>query len=159
MFKVGIGYDVHRFGAGRPLILGGIEIDYPRGLLGHSDADVLIHAIIDALLGAAGEGDIGKYFPDTDKSLKDISSLKLLERVVVALNKKGLCVQQVDTVIIAEKPKIAPYAEKMRSRIAEILNVTKEAVNIKATTTEGMCFTGRGEGIAAQAVAVVSSLY
>lgn len=153
--RVGIGYDVHRLVAGRPLILGGVEIPWELGLEGHSDADVLVHAVMDALLGAAGDGDIGGHFPDTDMRYKNISSLVLLERVMDHLSAGGWAVGNVDAVIIAQAPKMAPYIARMRQNIAGILRVTPERVNVKATTTERLGFAGRGEGIAAQAVACI----
>ncbi|KNZ68462.1 2-C-methyl-D-erythritol 2,4-cyclodiphosphate synthase [Thermincola ferriacetica] len=153
--RIGIGYDVHRLVPGRPLILGGVNIPYEKGLLGHSDADVLIHAIMDALLGAAGEGDIGRHFPDSDEAYKGISSLLLLKRVAQVIRDKGYEVNNVDSIIIAQKPKMAPYIEQMVQNIAGILQVNAAGINVKATTTEGLGFTGSGEGIAAQAVATI----
>lgn len=153
--RIGIGYDVHRLVPGRPLILGGVNIPYEKGLLGHSDADVLIHAIMDALLGAAGEGDIGRHFPDSDEAYKGISSLLLLKRVAQVIRDKGYEVNNVDSIIIAQKPKMAPYIEQMVQNIAGILQVSAAGINVKATTTEGLGFTGSGEGIAAQAVATI----
>jgi 2-C-methyl-D-erythritol 2,4-cyclodiphosphate synthase len=154
--RIGIGYDSHRFVAGRKFIIGGIEIKHPMGLLGHSDADVLVHAIIDALLGAAGLGDIGIHFPDNDRQWKDASSLDLLKRVKEKILSTGLQIQWIDAVIIAEQPKIAPYRDAMRSSIASVLGIDKEKINIKAKTNEGMGFVGRGEGIAAQAVCLLA---
>ncbi len=153
--RIGIGYDVHRLVEGRKLILGGVEIPHYRGLLGHSDADVLVHAVMDALLGAAGAGDIGKHFPDSDERYKGISSLRLLESVRKHLADKGYRVNNIDTVIVAQKPKLAPYLELMAVSIAETLETERERVNIKATTTEGLGFAGAEEGIAAQAVAMI----
>lgn len=153
--RIGIGYDVHRLVEGRKLILGGVEIPHYRGLLGHSDADVLVHAVMDALLGAAGAGDIGKHFPDSDERYKGISSLRLLESVRKHLADKGYRVNNIDTVIVAQKPKLAPYLELMAVSIAETLETERERVNIKATTTEGLGFAGGEEGIAAQAVAMI----
>ncbi|ADG81141.1 2-C-methyl-D-erythritol 2,4-cyclodiphosphate synthase [Thermincola potens] len=153
--RIGIGYDAHRLVPGRPLILGGVNIPYEKGLLGHSDADVLIHAIMDALLGAAGEGDIGRHFPDSDEAYKGISSLLLLKRVAQVIRDKGYEVNNVDSIIIAQKPKMAPYIEQMVQNIAGILQVNAAGINVKATTTEGLGFTGSGEGIAAQAVATI----
>lgn len=153
--RIGIGYDVHRLVPGRALILGGVNIPYEKGLLGHSDADVLIHAIMDALLGAAGEGDIGRHFPDSDEAYKGISSLLLLKRVAQVIRDKGYEVNNVDSIIIAQKPKMAPYIEQMVQNIAGILQVNAAGINVKATTTEGLGFTGSGEGIAAQAVATI----
>lgn len=153
--RVGIGYDVHRLVEGRPLVLGGMEIPYPEGLLGHSDADVLVHAIMDALLGAAGAGDIGRHFPDSDGRYKGISSLLLLSRVGDILREKGLEIVNIDSVMIAQAPKLAPYIEGMCLKLAETLGLRPGQVNVKATTTEGLGFTGTGEGMAAQAVAMV----
>lgn len=154
--RTGIGMDAHRFAVGRPLRLGGVDIPASRGLLGHSDADVLLHAIMDALLGGAGLGDIGTHFPPEDPAYKSIDSLKLLARVRDRLRAAGWDVAHVDAVVLAEAPKIAPYIEEMRSRIGRTLNVDAAAISIKATTTEGMGAIGRGEGIAAYAVATIS---
>lgn len=151
-FRVGNGYDVHKLVEGRKLILGGVEITYEKGLLGHSDADVLVHSIMDALLGACGESDIGKHFPDNDMSYKGISSLVLLEKVKDILKGKGYSIVNVDSTIIADNPKLSPYIYEMKANIAEILQLDKDCVGIKATTSEGLGFTGRGEGIAAYAV-------
>ncbi|QXM07283.1 2-C-methyl-D-erythritol 2,4-cyclodiphosphate synthase [Crassaminicella indica] len=153
--RIGMGYDVHKLVDGRKLILGGVEIPYKKGLLGHSDADVLLHAIKDALLGAAALGDIGKLFPDTDDKFKGVSSIKLLSEVNTILHTKGYIVNNIDSTIIAQKPKMAPYIEQMRRNIADTLGIGVDAVNVKATTTEGLGFTGMGEGIAAQAVASI----
>jgi 2-C-methyl-D-erythritol 2,4-cyclodiphosphate synthase len=153
--RVGLGYDVHPFVEGRPLILGGIIVPYPLGLKGHSDADVLVHAICDALLGAIAEGDIGRHFPDTDPQYKGIRSTILLERVVARVKKKGFHPINVDATLVAEKPRLSDFIPRMVEEIAEILRLEKERVNIKATTSEGLGFTGRGEGIAAHAVALV----
>jgi len=153
--RVGIGYDAHKLVEGRKLILGGVHIPYEKGLLGHSDADVLLHAICDALLGAAGLGDIGRHFPDTDESYRGISSMKLLEAVGEKISRAGFQCVNVDAVIIAQKPKLAIFMEDMKSNIAAALRIVPDAVNIKATTTEGMGFEGKGEGISAQAVALV----
>lgn len=153
--RVGIGYDAHRLVEGRQLILGGVNIPYDKGLLGHSDADVLLHAICDALLGAAGLGDIGRHFPDTDERYRGISSVKLLVEVRKKMNDKGLHCGNVDAVIVAQQPKLAPYMDRMRDTIATALQIDPDAVTIKATTTEGMGFEGRGEGISAQAVTLV----
>jgi len=150
--RVGIGYDVHAFANNRRLVLGGVEIPYEMGLAGHSDADVLIHAVMDALLGAAGLGDIGEHFPDCQACYKDISSVLLLDRVRELLREKGFYPHNLDCIIIAEAPKLAPYREQMRGLLAEHLGLELCKVNIKATTTEGLGFTGRKEGIAAQAV-------
>jgi 2-C-methyl-D-erythritol 2,4-cyclodiphosphate synthase len=140
---------------GRPLVVGGVEIPSPRGLLGHSDADVLIHAVCDAVLGALGLGDIGKHFPDTDERFRGISSLVLLERVQAMASQRGFRCGNLDAVIIAQQPKMSPYIDRMRAAIARGLNVSPEAVSIKATTTEGLGFEGRAEGIAAQAVVLM----
>jgi 2-C-methyl-D-erythritol 2,4-cyclodiphosphate synthase len=154
-FSTGIGYDVHPLRSGRRLILGGIEIPYQKGLAGHSDADVLLHAICDALLGAVGEGDLGQHFPDTDPRYRDISSLKLLEAVRDRVTAKGYQVVHLDTVLIAEEPRLAPYIPQMRSAVAKCLGLTEAAVNIKAKTNEKLGFIGRGEGIAAQAISTL----
>ena len=153
--RVGMGYDVHKLTEGRDLILGGVKIPWEKGLLGHSDADVLIHAVMDALLGASALGDIGKHFPDTDPAYKGISSLKLLEYVMDLLEKNGFSVGNVDAVIIAQKPKMAPHIPQMRKNLAEAMRIPKARVNVKATTEEGLGFTGRGEGIASQAVCLL----
>jgi 2-C-methyl-D-erythritol 2,4-cyclodiphosphate synthase len=155
MFRVGQGYDVHRLVENRPLILGGVEIEYPFGLDGHSDADVLCHAVMDALLGAAGLGDIGMHFPDTYPQFKNMSSLSMLELVAKMLTKNRLTVGNIDATVVAQLPKVAPYREKMAANIARILKVPVNAVNIKATTEEGLGFTGAGEGIAAHAVCLL----
>ncbi|WP_107943499.1 2-C-methyl-D-erythritol 2,4-cyclodiphosphate synthase [Metasolibacillus sp. FSL H7-0170] len=151
MFRVGQGYDVHAFAEGRKLILGGIEIPHERGLLGHSDADVLLHTITDAALGAIGEGDIGRHFPDTDPEWKDADSAKLLQYIWKIVEEKGYVLGNVDATIMAQRPKMAPYIEPMRNRIAELLNADASQVNVKATTTEKLGFVGREEGIAALA--------
>ena len=153
---IGIGYDVHAFADGRKLILGGVEIPHERGLLGHSDADVLIHAVMDALLGASGLGDIGVHFPDTDPQYKDISSLELLKKTKQLLSGHGFRIVNIDAVVIAQRPKIAPHILKMRENLAEVLKVSKTQINIKGTTTEGLGFAGREEGIAAQAAACLT---
>jgi len=150
--RSGIGYDVHRLVEGRKLVLGGVDIPHDKGLLGHSDADVLLHAVADALLGAAGMGDIGRHFPDTDPAYKGISSRRLLKEVVRKIGEKGLTVHNVDSVIVAQSPKLAPHIPAMRRNLAEDLNISEELVNIKATTTEGLGPSGRGEGIASYAV-------
>lgn len=152
MIRVGQGFDVHQLAEGRPLIIGGVEIPYEKGLLGHSDADVLLHTIADAALGAIGEGDIGKHFPDTDPHFKDADSAKLLSAVWELVKEKGYTLGNVDCTIIAQKPKMAPHIPAMRARIAELLEAEEAQVNVKATTTETLGFTGRGEGIASQAV-------
>ena len=154
-FKIGTGYDVHRLVPDRDLILGGVKIEHTLGLLGHSDADVLIHAIMDAILGAMGLGDIGKHFPDTDPQYKDISSVKLLEHVAGLMETNGYVLGNVDAVIIAQKPKCAPYISEMKNNIAKALQADPADVNIKATTEEGLGFTGREESIAASAVALL----
>ncbi|WP_209125299.1 2-C-methyl-D-erythritol 2,4-cyclodiphosphate synthase [Alkalihalobacillus sp. BA299] len=156
MFRIGQGFDVHQLVEGRPLIVGGIEIEYEKGLLGHSDADVLLHTIADAALGAIGEGDIGKHFPDTDPAFKDANSAKLLEHVWKIVKEKGYSLGNVDCTIIAQQPKMAPYISQMRERIAYLLEGKVDQVNVKATTTEKLGFTGRGEGIAAQAVILLN---
>jgi len=155
VLRIGNGYDVHRLQEGRKLVLGGVEIPYPLGLEGHSDADVLLHAICDALLGAAGLRDIGHHFPDTDMRYKDINSLYLLGEVADKLNQVGYKVLNIDSTIIAQKPKLAPYIDQMCQNIAEVLQIEIGQVNVKATTTEGLGFTGRKEGIAALAVALI----
>lgn len=157
--RVGIGYDVHRLTEGRKLILGGVEVAHDKGLLGHSDADVLVHAIMDALLGAAALGDIGKHFPDTDPAYKGISSLKLLAHVQELLLQQGYVVENIDATIIAQKPKLRPYIAQMERNIAQVLAVSEEQVNVKATTEERLGFTGREEGISAQAVCSLAGLY
>lgn len=155
MFRSGIGYDAHRFGEGRKLVLGGVEIPHPRGLEGHSDADVLTHAIADALLGAVGEHDIGHHFPNTDESLRGISSLEILRRVGEILRAANYRVVNVDATLIAEAPKIGPHLAAMRSKLAAALEIDPGRVGIKATTNEGMGAIGRGEGMSAMAVASV----
>lgn len=156
--RVGMGYDVHRLTEGRDLILGGVNIPYEKGLLGHSDADVLLHAIMDALLGAAALGDIGKHFPDTDPTYKGISSLKLLEHVGRLLEDQLYVIENIDATIIAQRPKMAPYIDAMRKNIAETLHISVEQVNVKATTEEGLGFTGRGEGISSQAICALEKI-
>lgn len=155
MFRSGIGYDAHRFGEGRKLVLGGVEIPHARGLEGHSDADVLTHAIADALLGAIGERDIGHHFPNTDETIRGISSLEILRRVGEILTEKNCRVTNVDATLIAEAPKIGPHIETMRAKLAAALGIDVTQVGIKATTNEGMGALGRGEGMAAMAVASV----
>ena len=152
-FRVGTGFDVHALVENRALILAGVRVPYEKGLLGHSDADVALHALMDALLGAAGKGDIGKHFPDTDD--KGADSRRLLRAVVEMLQKDGWRVNNVDVTIIAQRPKLAPFIATMRELVASDLGITEDAVNIKATTTEKLGFTGRGEGIAAEAVASI----
>ncbi len=159
MFRIGQGFDVHQFAEGRPLIIGGIEIPYEKGLIGHSDADVLLHTITDACLGAAGEGDIGRHFPDTDPAYKDADSAKLLQYVWQhVIKKKGYELVNADCTIMAQKPKMSPYIEKMRERIAELLECSPEQINVKATTTEKLGFVGREEGIAAMAVVLLKKI-
>ncbi len=153
--KIGFGYDVHRLVEGRKLILGGVEIPFSKGLLGHSDADVLSHAIADALLGAAVLGDIGEHFPDTDSSYKNISSLKLLQFTVKLLRNNGFNIVNIDSTVVLESPKIAPYIRDIRENIANALGVRIEVISVKATTTEGLGFTGTGEGASAYAVVLI----
>ncbi|MBB5325812.1 2-C-methyl-D-erythritol 2,4-cyclodiphosphate synthase [Anoxybacillus tepidamans] len=155
MFRIGQGFDVHQLVEGRPLMIGGVHIPYEKGLLGHSDADVLLHAIADACLGAIGAGDIGKHFPDTDPQYKNADSALLLQHVWNLVKKEGYKLVNIDCTIIAQKPKMAPYIEKMQERIAQLLEGERSRVNVKATTTEKLGFTGRGEGIAAQAVVLL----
>ena len=150
MLRIGQGFDVHQFAEDRPLIIGGIEIPYERGLIGHSDADVLLHTVADACLGAIGEGDIGRHFPDTDPEFLDADSAKLLEHVWQLVKEKGYTLVNIDCTIMAQKPKMAPHIEKMRERIAELLEASRDQVNVKATTTERLGFVGREEGIASQ---------
>lgn len=152
-FRVGTGYDVHKLVENRKLILCGVEVPYELGLLGHSDADVALHALSDALLGAAALGDIGKHFPDTDERFEGADSAVLLEHVVGLLQEKGWQINNVDVTIIAQRPKLAGYIPAMRARVAQVLAIDEDCVNVKATTTEKLGFTGRGEGIAAEAVA------
>lgn len=154
--RIGMGYDVHRLVPDRELILGGVRIDYKLGLLGHSDADVLLHAIMDAILGAAALGDIGKHFPDTDPAYKGASSIRLMEHVRELVQEEGFSVENVDATIIAQKPKMRPYIDEMRQNIADALGVELSRINVKATTEEGLGFTGSGEGISAQAVCLLS---
>lgn len=156
--RVGLGYDVHKLVSDRKLIIGGVEIPYEKGLLGHSDADVLLHAIMDALLGAAALGDIGKHFPDTDDEYKGISSIKLLERVGRLISDNNYIIENIDAVIIAQKPKMLPYREQMVKNIADALKIEENRVNIKATTEEGLGFTGAGEGISSQAIASLNTV-
>ena len=156
MFRIGQGFDVHQLVEGRPLIIGGITIPYEKGLLGHSDADVLLHTVADAVLGAIGAGDIGKHFPDTDPAFKGADSAKLLEHVWNLVKNEGYSLVNADCTIIAQSPKMAPYIEDIRVRIAGLLEATVEQVNVKATTTEKLGFTGRREGIAAQAVVLLA---
>lgn len=153
--RIGHGYDVHRLVEGRKLILGGTEVPHKLGLDGHSDADVLVHAIMDALLGAAALGDIGKLFPDTDEAFRGIDSTILLNRVLLAIREKGFSVGNVDCTILAQKPKLAPYIPQMKQRIAEVLQVDPDQINVKATTEERLGFTGSEQGIAAHAVCII----
>jgi 2-C-methyl-D-erythritol 2,4-cyclodiphosphate synthase len=155
--RVGTGYDVHRLVAGRKLIIGGVEIPYERGLLGHSDADVLLHAVCDALLGAAGLGDIGVHFPDNDPAYKNIDSVRLLEQTRDKIVARGFSIQNLDAIIFAEAPKISPYRAAMQERISEMLRIPLVDVNVKATTTEGLGYIGRGEGIAAMCTVLIYS--
>lgn len=156
MIRIGHGYDVHRLVEDRKLILGGVEIEYQYGLLGHSDADVLLHAICDSLLGAAALGDIGKHFPDSDDRYKGIDSCLLLNEVVELIGSRGYTVGNIDATVIAQKPKLAPYIQTMRENIARLCKVELDAVNVKATTEEKLGFTGSGEGIAAHAVCLIN---
>lgn len=155
--RIGMGYDVHRLVPGRDLILGGVNLPYERGLLGHSDADVLVHAIMDALLGAAALGDIGKLFPDTDPAYEGISSMLLLKKVGELLLEKSFLIENIDATIIAQAPKMRPYIDRMRENIAAVLGIDVEQVSVKATTEEGLGFTGQGEGISAQAICMLTS--
>ena len=156
--RVGMGYDVHKLTEDRKLILGGVEIPYEKGLLGHSDADVLLHAIMDALLGAAALGDIGKHFPDTDPAYKGISSIKLLEHVGKLLDDHMYVIENIDATIIAQRPKMRPYIDQMRENIAKALGVETDQINVKATTEEGLGFTGTGEGISSQAICLLTEI-
>jgi len=151
MFRIGQGYDVHAFAEGRPLIIGGVTIPHDKGLIGHSDADVLLHAITDAALGAIGEGDIGRHFPDTDAAFKDADSAKLLEEIWKTVEGRGYELGNIDCTIIAQRPKMAPHIEEIRGRVAQLLKADPSQVNVKATTTEKLGFTGREEGIASLA--------
>jgi 2-C-methyl-D-erythritol 2,4-cyclodiphosphate synthase len=153
--RIGHGYDVHRLVEGRKLILGGVDVPYAKGLLGHSDADVLLHAISDAILGAIGEGDIGRHFPDTDPAYKGADSVKLLQHVMGLADAKGYRIGNVDATVVAQRPKLAPFIQQMRQNIARALATDDDRVNVKATTTEELGFAGRGEGIAAYGVALL----
>ena len=155
MIRTGLGIDTHAFAPGRPLILAGVRIPYEQGLAGHSDADVLAHAVIDALLGAAGEGDIGQHFPDTDERYAGADSLALLRTVMALLGEQGFAVRHVDATVVMERPKLAPHRAAMRASLAGVLGLAPAAVNVKATTGEGLGFVGRGEGVAALAVATI----
>lgn len=156
--RIGMGYDVHRLVEGRDLILGGVKIPYEKGLLGHSDADVLLHAVMDALLGAAALGDIGKHFPDTEPEYEGISSVCLLERVGRLVSEELYVIGNIDATIVAQRPKMRPYIEKMRENVAKALHISLNQINIKATTEEGLGFTGNGEGISAQAAACLETI-
>jgi 2-C-methyl-D-erythritol 2,4-cyclodiphosphate synthase len=153
--RIGLGYDVHAFAAGRPLVLGGVTVPHESGLVGHSDADVLVHALMDAILGALREGDIGRLFPDTDPAFSGISSIELLRQVTGLMEGRGYRLTDADTVIVAERPKLAPYRDQMRETIADALGVDAASVGVKATTTEGLGFEGRSEGMAAHAVVLL----
>ena len=156
--RIGQGYDVHRLVEGRKLIIGGVDIPYEKGLLGHSDADVLLHAVMDALLGAAALGNIGQHFPDSDERYKGISSIALLKEVGKILQENGYMIENIDSTVIAQRPKLLPYRPQMAENIAAALGIEKEQVSVKATTEEGLGFTGTGEGISAQAIALLSSV-
>lgn len=156
--RIGLGYDVHKLVEGRDLILGGVTVPYEKGLLGHSDADVLVHAVMDALLGAAALGDIGQHFPDTDPAYKGASSIELLKHVGKLLEQKGYVVENIDATIIAQRPKLAPYRPQMVENIAGALNLPADKVNVKATTEEGLGFTGSGEGISSQAITLLTAV-
>ena len=156
--RIGQGYDVHRLVEGRKLIIGGVDIPYEKGLLGHSDADVLLHAVMDALLGAAALGDIGQHFPDSDERYKGISSIALLKEVGKILQENGYMIENIDSTVMAQRPKLLPYRPQMAENIAAALGIEKEQVSVKATTEEGLGFTGTGEGISAQAIALLSSV-
>lgn len=156
--RIGMGYDVHKLAENRKMIIGGVEIPYEKGLLGHSDADVLIHAIMDALLGAAALGDIGKHFPDNDEQYRGISSVKLLEHVRELIADEGYVIGNIDATIIAQRPKMSPYREQMRENIAKALGISINQIGIKATTEEGLGFTGAGEGISSQAIALLETV-
>lgn len=153
--RVGLGYDVHKLVEGRKLIIGGVNVPHEKGLLGHSDADVLIHAVMDSILGALALGDIGKHFPDTDEKYKGADSMKLLELVYNLIKEKGYCIGNIDCTIIAQSPKMAPHIQNMRENIAKALNTSIENINVKATTEEGLGFTGAKEGIAAQSICLL----
>lgn len=156
--RIGIGYDVHQLVEGRKLIVGGVEIPHEKGLLGHSDADVLVHAIMDAILGALGEGDIGRHFPDSSQEFKDADSMILLSKVYEHMVQKGYRIGNVDAVIIAQRPKMAPYIDEMKTKIASVLHIQKEKVNIKATTTEKLGPEGREEGMTSQSVVLLEEV-
>jgi 2-C-methyl-D-erythritol 2,4-cyclodiphosphate synthase len=154
--RIGQGVDAHRLVPGRPLVLGGVEIPHERGLEGHSDGDVLLHAVASALLGALGDGDLGRHFPSSDPALRGIASGEIVRRVAARVRAGGLAIQNVDATVIAESPRLAPWTEKMRDNLAQLLDVPSAAVNVKATSSDGLGFTGRGEGIAALAVALLA---
>lgn len=156
--RIGMGYDVHKLVENRKLIIGGVEIPYEKGLLGHSDADVLLHAIMDSLLGAAGLGDIGKHFPDTDEKYKGISSILLLKEVALLIKNQGYEIENIDSTIIAQRPKMAPHISAMVKNIAEALDLDLDKINVKATTEEGLGFTGRGEGISSQSICLLKKI-
>ena len=156
--RVGMGYDVHKLVENRKLILGGVEIEHEKGLLGHSDADVLLHAIMDSMLGALALGDIGRHFPDTDERYKGIDSMKLLEHVYNLIREKGYCIGNLDATIIAQAPKMAPHIQKMRENIARVLNTDINNINVKATTEEGLGFTGNKEGISSQSICLLINI-
>ena len=158
MFRIGQGFDVHQLAENRPLIIGGVTIPYEKGLIGHSDADVLLHTVTDACLGAMGEGDIGKHFPDTDPNFKDADSSELLQKVWELVKSRGYELVNADFTIIAQKPKMAPHIEQMKNRISQLLETSPECINVKATTTEKLGFPGREEGIAAQAVVLLKKI-
>ena len=157
--RVGMGYDVHKLVEGRDLIMGGVKIPHTLGLLGYSDADVLLHAIMDALLGAAGLGDIGKHFPDTDPSYKGISSIRLMEHVAALITEKGYVVENIDATIIAQKPKMRPHIPQMEENIAKAMGISVDQINVKATTEEGLGFTGTEAGISSQAICCLTTIY
>ena len=159
VMRIGMGYDVHKLTEDRKLILGGVEIPHTLGLLGHSDADVLLHAVMDALLGAAALGDIGKHFPDTDPAYKGISSIKLLEKVGELLEENHVFIENIDATIIAQKPKMRPYIEEMEKNIATALHIDVSQINVKATTEEGLGFTGAEQGISSQAICALTTIY
>ena len=158
MYRVGIGFDAHRFSRGRKLVLGGVEIPFEFGLAGHSDADVLTHAICDAVLGAIGERDIGSHFPDSNPEYKGVSSLILLEEVIALSNSKGFKIENIDSVVVCEKPRLGEYVCQIKKKIAAVAEISEESLGIKATTTDRMGFTGRGEGIAAYAVVLMKKV-
>ena len=157
--RVGLGYDVHKLVEDRKLILGGVEVPHTLGLLGHSDADVLVHAIMDALLGAAALGDIGKHFPDTDPEYKGADSMKLMAHVRNLIEEKGYVIENIDATVIAQKPKLRPYIDQMEENIAKVLRIERDQINVKATTEERLGFTGREEGMAAQAICLLATMY